>query len=662
MKKKRANMLQKGMAVLLTAALVTGMASGAASEVRAAEDMMAAGEDWTLDQDGTLTITSQEGMMDWGEEGSEDGRIRVKRVRLADSVTMIPELAFSDCTELTGIEFPDYVGTIGQEAFFGCTGLTQIEFPDYLETIGQGAFLDCTGLTEITIPSMVAGIGDNAFFNCSSLEAVYVRGADDPADLGYQVFHGCRFETEGTKGIFLDSCTQIPDYQRSWRAYSDSITGRHNAMTKTEEVAATCTKDGNREYYTCADCGRRYDDARGSSELTEIKLEALGHSPEQAWQAEEKQHWHVCSRCGAALDASSHIENDGTVTKAPTEKETGIMTYQCRICGYEMRTELIPATGSGEDDDQPGSHTGEISQVKEQGENTPVVDIATSLEVMAALCLTEEEKQQMQDGADVTFVLSIKDAGSSVSEADRAAVESVRQDFILGQYLDLCLYKLTGQNRSAISELPGKITMTIVVPEGLRNTDRHRTRNFAVVRVHNGKAEILSDLGTRGDAITIETDCFSTYAIVYKDKEMADEENEVTVIDINEDDSDDEGEDGEEDDRDDNDKREGGVTHSTGDGRSETGDGVPDTGDHTHLALHATLTMVAGFSYLLLYFADRRKGMTEEKKKELVSRLIRWGRKGGKFRRLLAAAVIVLLLVYYHSIGKKTALEWGEVI
>ena len=45
--------------------------------------------------------------------------------------------------------------------------------------------------------------------------------------------------------------------------------------------------------------------------------------------------------------------------------------------------------------------------------------------------------------------------------------------------------------------------------------------------------------------------------------------------------------------------------------------------------------------------------MTESKKKELVSRIVRWACGGGKFRRIMAYAAIVLLLVYYHSIGKK---------
>lgn len=71
--------------------------------------------------------------------------------------------------------------------------------------------------------------------------------------------------------------------------------------------------------------------------------------------------------------------------------------------------------------------------------------------------------------------------------------------------------------------------------------------------------------------------------------------------------------------------------------------------------------MIAGFTYLLLYFTDRRRGMTEETKKELVSRLVGWAKRGGRLRKWFALAAVFVLLVYYHSIGKKTCAEWKRI-
>ena len=79
------------------------------------------------------------------------------------------------------------------------------------------------------------------------------------------------------------------------------------------------------------------------------------------------------------------------------------------------------------------------------------------------------------------------------------------------------------------------------------------------------------------------------------------------------------------------------------------------------MRIYATAAMIAGFAYLLLYFKEYEIGMSEETKKKLTARMIRWARQGGRIRRIIALAGILLLLVYYHSIGKKTSVEWQEI-
>lgn len=59
--------------------------------------------------------------------------------------------------------------------------------------------------------------------------------------------------------------------------------------------------------------------------------------------------------------------------------------------------------------------------------------------------------------------------------------------------------------------------------------------------------------------------------------------------------------------------------------------------------------------------AERSRGMTEETKKELVSRLVGWAKRGGRIRKWIALAAVFVLLVYYHSIGKKTCAEWKQI-
>ncbi len=88
--------------------------------------------------------------------------------------------------------------------------------------------------------------------------------------------------------------------------------------------------------------------------------------------------------------------------------------------------------------------------------------------------------------------------------------------------------------------------------------------------------------------------------------------------------------------------------------------GEPKTGDHTFVKIFATLGMIAGFTYLLLYFTSGDSGITEREKEEIISRLVRWAQKG-KWRKYPALILISLFLIYYHSIGKSVDVAWKKV-
>ena len=81
-------------------------------------------------------------------------------------------------------------------------------------------------------------------------------------------------------------------------------------------------------------------------------------------------------------------------------------------------------------------------------------------------------------------------------------------------------------------------------------------------------------------------------------------------------------------------------------------DNEPRTEDTSRVEVYATIAMISGLLYVLLYFAADKTGMTQEEKEQFLSFLISWAKRGGKLRRLFATAVIFLFLVYYHSIGK----------
>ena len=124
---------------------------------------------WTLDEDGTLTISGTGDM-----DSSDFSRYDIKSVIIENSVTSIGDYTFSGCVNLTSITIPDSVTSIGNHAFDFCLDLPSIKLSSNLTSIGDQAFYQCKKLTSITIPSSVTSIGEFAFYECIGLTSINV--------------------------------------------------------------------------------------------------------------------------------------------------------------------------------------------------------------------------------------------------------------------------------------------------------------------------------------------------------------------------------------------------------------------------------------------------------------------------------------------------------
>lgn len=91
------------------------------------------------------------------------------------------------------------------------------------------------------------------------------------------------------------------------------------------------------------------------------------HTPAATWTSDATGHWHACSDCDEKLDFAAHTSDGGKETIPATETTTGVKTYKCTECGYVIKTETIPATGTG---DKP---TPPAPWVPHPGVSAPVV-------------------------------------------------------------------------------------------------------------------------------------------------------------------------------------------------------------------------------------------------------------------------------------------------
>ena len=206
---------------------------------------------WTLDDQGTLTITGTGAMADWDYPSYEPWysvRSSIKTVVIENGVTAIGKCAFYCCNSLNSVNIPESVTSIGMRAFECCVNLTEIQYdavyisslshyvygafkeagysntgitltigpnvkriPSNLfynptigeipaniskvifeegsvcETIGEYAFYKCNNLSDINIPDSVTVIEVDAFSGCSGLQGVYI---DDIAAWASIVFKG----------------------------------------------------------------------------------------------------------------------------------------------------------------------------------------------------------------------------------------------------------------------------------------------------------------------------------------------------------------------------------------------------------------------------------------------------------------------------------------
>ncbi|MCD8004658.1 MAG: hypothetical protein LUE91_03260, partial [Oscillospiraceae bacterium] len=117
-----------------------------------------------------------------------------------------------------------------------------------------------------------------------------------------------------------------------------------HTLEKVAAVAATCTENGNIEYYRCSVCGALFDDAEETNALTEadivaaatghtlVKVDAVAATCTEAGNIE----YYKCADCGALFD-------DAEKTNALTEAET-VLAATGHTAGTAAKENVVAAT------------------------------------------------------------------------------------------------------------------------------------------------------------------------------------------------------------------------------------------------------------------------------------------------------------------------------
>ena len=135
---------KKFMSLVLCICMLTAMFSAMPINVSAATSGTCGDNlTWTLDDNGTLTISGTGDMPMWNSSGDVPWcitRENIKAAIIQGGVTSIGAWTFDDCENLTNISIPESITSIGKMAFYNCQGLTGISIPVSVTSIGESGF------------------------------------------------------------------------------------------------------------------------------------------------------------------------------------------------------------------------------------------------------------------------------------------------------------------------------------------------------------------------------------------------------------------------------------------------------------------------------------------------------------------------------------------
>ena len=301
-------------------------------------------------------------------------------------------------------------------------------------------------------------------------------------------------------------------------------------LPHTHKYATTYSKDATGHWYA-ATCGHDVKDGfashTSSGAATEAKAEVctvcgyeiapqLTHSHTYAttYSKDATGHWYAAT-CGHDVQGSfaAHSYGDWTVTKLATATESGEKERTCSICSYKEAV----ATSYDKPASDTDSDAGKIENTTDSSKNDCAANVEiTKSEIIEKLDLTPEELSRVENGENISVNLEVKaEEPKNIPQAEKKEAEKkLESGEKIGQYLDINLFKVVGNDKSKVSQTKGEIKIEITIPSDIKKAGT----DFFIIRVHNGKATKLALTLVSGDTYSFETDQFSTYAIGYKEK------------------------------------------------------------------------------------------------------------------------------------------------
>lgn len=481
---------------------------------------------WNLTMEGTFTVSGTGAMPDFGSVGDQPWSAngsKIRKVVIGDGVTNIGSCAFWDCgvlsveissgvtvigsnafrgSSLVSVDIPSNVKTIGDSAFRECQNLSSVTVDEGVETIEQNAFRACTSLTSIALPASIGEVGAAAFFECTKMTGAAFAPGSKQVKLGDNLFTQCYYLLNVTlptnidrigEGMFQD-CLMLAGVEIPQGAESIEA----SAFASCSSMSVVIIPDS----------------------VTTIGIAAFSNCPllTDIYFTGTEAQWNSISKMGdtASAVAKAAIHYNYSPASGPDEGDDNDNNPGSDSDGDETGNTSGGNDSGSSSNDNVGSNTDYDGH---KAESTPVASSVMNSGKKAVVetwkpTTPDELKRYNCMGKEAVEYTLPKDNDYRIDIENAMqgpmcfkSFEAVLGDYTIGRTYNIYALSETTYN------IDKEIQFTIKIPSGIYKDGRE----YKMICVtQGGRPAIYSDLDSDPETITIKTDKFHAYALIYK--------------------------------------------------------------------------------------------------------------------------------------------------
>ncbi len=495
----------------------------------AAQGTLDGGLTWKLIKAGTLTISGNGAMPDFesiAEQPWSDNSDSIYKVVIENGVTSIGDCAFWKCgvlsaeisssvqsignsafreTDIMSVKIPSSVKTIGDSAFRGCQGLGSVTISNGVETIGQNAFLSCTSLAAISLPASIVEVGAAAFCQCTKLTSVTFAPGSNRVSMGDSMFAEC---------WYLMS-VKLP--QNIDRIGVEMFMNCKNLAGV--EIPQGAESIGNKAFASCI----HMSVVAIPDSVTAIESSAFSNCPlKDVYFTGDEAQWNNISKSSDVItvvsNATIHYNYDPSTDPDPGEDDDNTGDDSENNNGGQNPGDSENNNGG----QNPGnSSNGSKPDQKNPSKNSADKDDSAEREqdVKAAVetwkPTTPDEIRRYACVGRETIRCSLPKENACKIDIENAMQGPMcfkSFEAVLGEYTIGRTYNIYADSKTTYSTAE-EVQLTIEIPSAIYRKDRE----YKMICVTKGGLPVVyEDQDSDPKTITIETDKFHAYALVYK--------------------------------------------------------------------------------------------------------------------------------------------------